>query len=199
MKKPFLLPFAALAFTVGTAAAQTSPMPNPNGPSTGAIEGRGYGRQQGSPDEMAKRQSERMTQEMGLNADQAAKVQQILLARSQEMQAMRGQTDGDRDKMREQMQTGRAKYDAQFKEVLTADRYTKYTTLEADRMNRGGGRGPRMGGPGGPGMVPSDAGIDKMKAKTDDGDKIKVTVDKIKIKADRAKAKADKAKLKADE
>ena len=163
MKKSLFPLLAAFALTIGTAAAQDS---RPNGTSAGAPEGRG--RMQGSPDEMAKRQAERMTQELGLTADQTAKVQQILLARGQEMQAMRGQAHdaGNRGQMREQMQAGRAKYDAQFKEVLTADQYTKYTTMQADRMNRGGG----------PGMGGSD--VKKMKAKSTDGDKIKVKADK---------------------
>jgi periplasmic protein CpxP/Spy len=160
--KKFLFPLlAAFALTVGTAAAQTTP-------STDAGPMRDRGRMQGNPDEMAKRQADRMTQELGLHADQTAKVQQILLARGQEMQAMRGQARdaGNRDQMREQMQANRAKYDAQFKEVLTADQYTKYTTMQADRMNRGGG--PGMGG----------ADVKKMKAKSTDGDKIKVKADK---------------------
>jgi hypothetical protein len=117
---------------------------------------------------MAKRQADRMTQELGLNADQTAKVQQILLARGQEMQAMRGQARdaGNRDQMRTQMEASRTKYDEQFKAVLTPEQYTKYTTMQADRMNRGGG----------PGMDASE--IKKMKAKSTDGDKIKVKGDK---------------------
>ncbi|MBH8567769.1 hypothetical protein KB206_02670 [Microvirga sp. STS02] len=163
--KKFLFPLLAIcALTVGTAAAQTPT----TSPDAGAMQGRG--RMQGNPDEMAKRQADRMTQELGLNADQTAKVQQILLARGQEMQAMRGQARdaGNRDQMREQMQAGRAKYDAQFKEVLTADQYTKYTTMQADRMNRGGGPGRDM----------DATDVKKMKAKSTDGDKIKVKADK---------------------
>lgn len=157
MKKSLFPLLAAFALTIGTAAAQTTTPAD-----AGAMQGRG--RMQGNPDEMAKRQAERMTQELGLNADQTTKVQQILLARGQEMQAMRGQARdaGNRDQMREKMQTGRAKYDAQFKEVLTADQYTKYTTMQADRMNRGGG----------PGLDGVD--VKKMKAKSVDGDKIKI-------------------------
>jgi protein CpxP len=135
--KSFLLPLLALTLTVGTAAAQTTTTQADQG--TGQMQGRGYGRMQGTPEEMATRQSERMTQELGLSADQTAKVQQILLTRGQEMQAMRGQARdaSNRDQMRQQMQAGRAKYDAQFKEVLTADQYTKYTTMQADRMKGG--------------------------------------------------------------
>ncbi|MBO2009433.1 Spy/CpxP family protein refolding chaperone [Hymenobacter negativus] len=178
MKSSFLTLLAAFALTIGTAAAQTSP-PDGGGMQGG---GGGYGRMQGSPDEMAKRQTERMTKELGLNPDQAAKVQQIQAARAQEMQAMRGQGGGDRDKMREQMQANRTKYDAQFKEVLTADQYTKYTSMESNRMNRGGGR---------PGMDAAGADVDKLKAKTKDGEKIKAKEDKLKVKADGVKVKTE--------
>ncbi|MBF9222070.1 Spy/CpxP family protein refolding chaperone [Hymenobacter ruricola] len=184
--KKYLLPlFAAFAFTVGTAAAQTTP----TGTDAAGMQGpgRGYGRMQGSPEEMAKRQTERMTQELGLSADQAAKVQQIMIARGQEMQAMRGQGQGgDREAMRTQMQANREKYDGQFKEVLTPEQYTKYTAMQAERMNRGGGRG--MDGPG----------IEKMKAKADGGDKVKMKDDKLKLKSAKSEDKDGKLKVKAD-
>ena len=171
MKKLLFPLLAAFAFTIGTAAAQTitpadASAGTPQGP------GRGYGRMQGSPDEMAKRQAERLSKELGLTADQTTKVQAILLARTQDMQAMRGQArdgSGDRSQMREQMQANRAKYEAQFKEVLTPDQYTKYTALQAERMERGGMRGRR-------GADAPD--VKKMKAKTTDGDKVKVKADK---------------------
>ncbi|MDO7849495.1 hypothetical protein Q5H92_24230 [Hymenobacter sp. M29] len=186
MKKSLLLLLAACAITIGSAAAQTT-----SGDAGGMQGGmQGGGRMQGNPEEMAKRQTERMTQELGLSADQSAKVQQIMMARGQEMQAMRGQAGGDRDKMREQMQASRTKYDAQFKEVLTADQYTKYTTMEANRMNRGG-RGPGMGGPGMDGRPVDGESIEKMKAKTDDGEKVKVKGDKVKTKADGVKMKTE--------
>ena len=132
MKKLLFPLFAVFALTVGTAAAQTT-TPDAN---AGGMQGRGYGRMQGSPDEMAKRQAERLTKELGLSADQTTKVQAILLARTQDMQAMRGQArdGGDRSQLREQLLAGRAKYDAQFKAVLTPDQYTKYTAMQADRL-----------------------------------------------------------------
>lgn len=174
--KTYLLPLlAAFALTVGTAAAQTT---TPTPPATGSMEGRGYGRMQGTPEEMATRQSQRMTQELGLSADQTAKVQQILLARGQEMQAMRGQARdaGNRDQLREQMQANRAKYEAQFKDVLSADQYTKFTAMQADRMNRGGGRGY---------------------GQEADADKVKMKDDKVKVKIDKADKKAAKAAKRA--
>ena len=133
--KTYLMPLlAAFALTIGTAAAQTT-----TAPAAGQMQGRGYGRNQGTPEEMAARQSQRLTKELGLNADQTAKVQQILLARGQEMQAMRSQAQGggDRNQLREQMQANRTKYETQFKEVLTADQYTRFAAMQDDRMDKG--------------------------------------------------------------
>ncbi|MBD2766343.1 hypothetical protein IC235_00375 [Hymenobacter sp. BT664] len=133
--KTHLLPLlAAFALTLGTAAAQTTTQNT----SAGATVGRGHDRAQGNPEAMATRQSQRLSQELGLNADQTAKIQQILLARGQEMQAMRSQArTGDRSQLRTQMDANRSKYDEQVKAVLTADQYTKYTALQNDRMNHG--------------------------------------------------------------
>ena len=164
MKKLLFPLLAVFALTVGTAAAQTT-TPDAN---AGGMRGRGYGHMQGSPDEMAKRQAERLTKELGLTADQTTKVQAIVLARTQDMQAMRGQArdGGDRSQMREQLLAGRAKYDAQFKAVLTPDQYTKYTAMQADRMENA--RDMRAG---------NNSDVKKRKAKTTDGDKVKVKAD----------------------
>ncbi|SFQ47864.1 hypothetical protein [Hymenobacter arizonensis] len=176
--KSFLMPLmAAFALTVGTAAAQTTTQ---TAPAYGAQEGRGYGRSQGTPEEMASRQSQRMAQELSLSADQTTRVQQILLARTQEMQAMRGQGRDatNRDQMRTQMEANRTKYDTQFKEVLTADQYTKYTAMQADRMKRGGGPGRGYG-------------------QRDGVDKVKIKGDKVKMKGSKADKEAAKAARKA--
>ena len=157
--KKFLLPLLALVFSVTAASAQadqSGQMAPPQG-------GGGYG---GTPEQMATRQTERLTQELGLSADQSAKVQQIMLSRSKDMAAMRGQMQGgDRSQMREQMQASRAKYDEQLKQVLTTDQFTKYSTMQAN------GRGQR--GPGGAapdntgGKVKEKDGNVKVKVKTD--------------------------------
>lgn len=166
MQKSLFSLLAAAVLTIGTAAAQTTTTAPAAGQGTAPVERQMMRR---SPEQMAQRQSERLTQELGLSAEQSAKVQQILLARDQEMQAAFGQAreGGNRDQMREQMQAGRAKYDAQFKEVLTADQYTKYTAMEAQQMQRGG-RGRGM-------------------ADADDAGKVKMKNGKVKVK------KADKA------
>ena len=86
--KKFLMPLLALALTATAAAAQDAPPqggPGQNGPRP-------------TPEAMAARQTEGLTKQLALSPDQSAKVQQILLARSQEMMAMRGQMQAGADR-----------------------------------------------------------------------------------------------------
>ena len=149
--KKFLLPLLALALSATAASAQTTP-------------DQAGGRPQRTPEEMAARQTQGLTKQLGLSADQSAKVQQIMLARDQEMMAMRGQMQagtGDRRQMREQMQANRAKYDDQLKAVLSPEQFTQYTTLAANRRQRGGAMQMTDG------KVKAKDGKVKIKAKTD--------------------------------
>ncbi|QKG56085.1 hypothetical protein GKZ68_05180 [Hymenobacter sp. BRD128] len=142
--KKLLLPLLALALAATAASAQT--IPDQPG-----------GRPHFTPEAVAARQTQNLTQQLGLSADQAAKVQPILLARSQEMMAMRGQVQAgtaDRDQMRTQMQASRAKYDDQLKAILTPEQFTQLQTLEASRRQ------------GGPGALPLPDGKVKIKTKT---------------------------------
>ena len=150
--KKFLLPLLAFALSATAASAQMAP-------------GQDGGRPQRTPEEMASRQTQGLTKQLGLSADQSAKVQQIMLARDQEMMAMRGQMQagtGDRKQMREQMMAGRTKYEDQLKAVLTPDQFTKYTAMQANRRERG--RGMNMPKEG---KVKAKDGKVKIKAKTD--------------------------------
>lgn len=151
MKLPLLPLLAAFALTIGSAAAQTQTSTAP------AKRGHEMRQGQASPDERATRQSEQLTKQLGLSADQSSRIKQIMLTREQERQALRGQarpTGATREQMGAQMKANRDKYEAQFKEVLTADQYAKFTQLQQDRMQRGG-RGPGQDG----------AQVDKVKAK----------------------------------
>lgn len=150
--KKFLLPLLVLALSATAASAQTTP-------------DQAGGRPQLNPEAMAARQTEGLTKELGLSADQVAKVQPILLARSQEMLAMRGQMQAgtaDRSQLRDQMMTRRAKYDDQLKAILTPEQFTQMQTLEASRRQRGpGGMQPQEG------KVKEKDGKVKIKTKTD--------------------------------
>jgi Spy/CpxP family protein refolding chaperone len=149
--KKFLLPLLALALSATAASAQTTPDQ--------------AGHPQRTPEEMAARQTQGLTRQLGLSADQSAKVQQILLARDQEMLAMRSQMQAgtaDRQQLRQQMMAGRTKYDDQLKAVLTPDQYAKMQTMQANRRQRGGMQMPEDG------KVKAKDGKLKIKAKTDD-------------------------------
>jgi protein CpxP len=134
MNKSLLSLLAALLLMAGAATAQTTPPARPDGrPPRG---------EQHSPEDMATRQSQHLSKELGLTADQTARVQQIMLAQGQEMQAQRGQGKPDastREQTMAAMKASRAKYDAQFKQVLTAEQYTKFTKMEAGRQGPGTG------------------------------------------------------------
>lgn len=129
--KKFLLPLLALALSATAAAAQTTP----------AQQG---GHPQRTPDEMAIRQTKGLAKRLNLSADQSTKIQQIMLARDQEMQAKRGEMQSaatsDRQQLREQMKASRAKYEEQLKAVLTPEQLTQYATLEGHRRERGQGK-----------------------------------------------------------
>lgn len=148
--KKLLLPLLVLALSATAASAQTTP-------------DQAGGRPQRTPEEMAARQTEGLTKQLGLSADQSAKVQQILLARDQEMLSMRGQMQagtGDRRQMREQLQANRAKYEDQLKAVLTPEQFATMQTLQANRRQRATDAMPDS-------KIKEKYGKLKIKAKTD--------------------------------
>ncbi|WBA44145.1 hypothetical protein [Hymenobacter canadensis] len=126
MKKLRLIVFAASVLLAGAATAQTSAS-TPYG-----------NRQQRSPEEMAARQSEQLRQELGLDDAQTTRVKQLSLTRIQEMQAMRGQAGGpgSRQQMMETMQAGQARFNTDMQGILTAEQYTKFTALQAQRREQ---------------------------------------------------------------
>jgi protein CpxP len=144
MKKNLFPLLAALALTIGTATAQDQPRP-------------GGGRRPGD-------QSERLTKELGLSADQAARIKAIDEERRQDQQANRPQngTRPSREEMEARMKADREKYDARYKEVLTPEQYAKFSKAQADR-------------PGGKGKAKSADGDVKVKAKKNGKVKAKQT------------------------
>lgn len=147
--KKYLFPLvAAFALTFSTASAQSA---NP------AAHSARREHRQITPDEQASKRSEKLKQELGLSTKQTSRIKQILLSRNQEMIALRGQAkgEGSREKMGTQMKASRAKYDAQFKKVLSKTQYAKYTQLQKEHAIRGhhaqagAGHGEHQGkGPG---------------------------------------------------
>lgn len=101
-------------------------------------------KQEVTPEEMAKKSTERLTKDLGLSADQAKKVQPIELSFAKARHEARPATPGERPNP-DLMKNAKATHDAALKGVLTADQYKKFQEMEAQR------RQDHPGGPGGPG------------------------------------------------
>lgn len=126
--KNFFAFLAALALTAATAQAQTAPaVPTPplNDPSAGR-----------SPEQQAQNQAIRLAKELNLSADQQTKVQQLMNDQRQATQTAIQQAGGNRQAMGKAMRAGRDKFEGQLKTVLTAEQYTKYQQLMAQRREQ---------------------------------------------------------------
>jgi Spy/CpxP family protein refolding chaperone len=139
MKKLLLL-LATVAATTSTSFAQTT-----------AAQPAQAGAQK-SPDQMVERRTQYLAKELGLSADQQAKLQPVLLAQRQEMMAMRDkvQTGGRQRGMGQDLKAAQARYDAQIKGILTPEQYTKFSQMkdeQRDKMRERRANGQGMGMP----------------------------------------------------
>jgi len=93
-----------------------------------------------TPEDVAAKQTEMMTKQLDLTADQQAKIQAINLKYAQQMAAQRSQAGDDRQQMRENMKAQMEARDAEFKQVLTPEQFEKWQTVRDEmRQNRGQG------------------------------------------------------------
>jgi protein CpxP len=128
---------AVFALTSATAQAQTVPAA---GMQAAPPSGR-------TPEQQAENQAQRLAKELNLTADQQAKVQQLMAAQRQETQTAIQNAGGNRRAMGQAMRAGRDKFSTQLQTVLTADQYTKYQQIMAERVakmrerRQGGGAG----------------------------------------------------------
>jgi Spy/CpxP family protein refolding chaperone len=116
----------------------------------------GGNRPQMNPEEMLKRQTQRLVEELKLNKDQEAKVTAInkkyMEKQSMDWSKMRDASEAERTKMREERTKIQAEKDKEIKTILTADQVKLYDEMLKKREEmRKNGQG-RMGGQGGPGM-----------------------------------------------
>ena len=91
-----------------------------------------------TPEERAKAQTERMTKELGLSADQAAKLEPINLKYAQEGAALRAEYEAQREAMRKE---GKGRklveaHDAEVKPILTPEQYEKWQALKAEKKEK---------------------------------------------------------------
>lgn len=148
--KKFSLVLVMLLFVVGMTYAQER---GAGQRPSSAQQGGGQGRPQMNPEEMLKRQTESMVEELKLNKDQETKVSAInkkyLDKQSAYRTKMQGASDEDRAKFREEFTKMQTEKDKEIKGILTADQVKLYDELikkRAEQMrNRpgGGGGGPR--------------------------------------------------------
>ncbi|MFY9151554.1 MAG: hypothetical protein WAO52_06060 [Prolixibacteraceae bacterium] len=113
-------------------------------------------RSQFNPEEMLKRQTARLVEELKLNKDQEAKVTAInkkyMEKQSADWSKMRDASDDERAKMRETMRTIQAEKDKEIKAVLTKEQVKLYEDMQKKREEmRRNGQG-RMGGQGAQGQ-----------------------------------------------
>jgi len=99
-------------------------------------------RQMGTPEERAKRETDRLTELLKLTADQKAKIQAVELDLAKQMDAKRQKAQGDREAIRAVVQEIQKLREEKYKPVLTADQFKKY--LE-DREKRQKEREQRQG------------------------------------------------------
>jgi protein CpxP len=137
MKKTLIL-LAALAFTTaGTAFAQTKMAPVSPVTKMKVKEKKEHK----TPEQKADHGAAKMAKELGLNADQEARIEKIMLARQQEMNALKDKYGKDHKAGQTDKKALRDKYDAQFKEVLTAEQYTKFSQMKDQHHGHGKGKG----------------------------------------------------------
>ena len=123
MKKHFFL-LAALAAATGPAAAQVAaPAASTARP---------------APDPMVERRVQYLAKELGLTADQQARLQPLLLAQRQQLQAMREQrtTGGRRLGVGQDVKTAQARFDEQLKGVFTPEQFTRFSRMQAEQREK---------------------------------------------------------------
>lgn len=153
--KKFGIILLAFLFSTGISIAQergAGQRPSKAAETTG--QGQRGDRQNMNPEEMLKRQTARLVEELKLNKDQETKVTAINKKywdkQSADWAKMREASDEERQKMRESMRTIQAAKDKEIKAVLTADQVKLYDDMLKRReemrrngMGRNAGQGNR--------------------------------------------------------
>lgn len=110
----------------------------------------GGGRKMPSPEERAKRNTDRLAEKLTLTEDQKTKVSTIFLDQATAVDKIREAGSGDREATRAQVLKLSDETDAKIAAVLTADQKKTYEAWRAEQKekmkNRERGDGPRGGG-----------------------------------------------------
>lgn len=90
-----------------------------------------------SPEKMAERQTEMMTEMLNLTDDQVKEVTRVNTQFAKDMVKIRKSAKGDREQMRTSMNEWRNSKDDAMQEVLTEDQFTAYKESEQNRRQKG--------------------------------------------------------------
>jgi len=145
MKKTLVL-LAALAFTsAGTAFAQTAVKTTGSDANQTALHqqlGKGKkAKTPKTPEQKADKKAAKMAKELGLNADQEARLEKLMLTRQQEATALKAKYGADKKAGRAEMKAAHDRYETELKTILTPEQYTKMTQLKAEHHNHGQHKG----------------------------------------------------------
>jgi len=153
MKKQIIGSFLAAFVLAGMATTLASPADIKDAGTSAYV----AATMQPTPESMAQRETDWMTTELSLTADQVTKVSEINVKYAQkQMEMFQGGPPpgggGDMSAMQQQMADTAAQKRTELQPILPADQLQKYDEYLAN--NPGGGRG----GPGGPGGGPGGPG-----------------------------------------
>ncbi|GAC1369298.1 MAG: hypothetical protein NVS3B25_05850 [Hymenobacter sp.] len=85
---------------------------------------------QKTPAQKADHKAGKMAKELGLTADQEARVERLVLAREQETAALKAKYSADKKAGRPEMKAAHDRYEAQLKAILTPEQYIKFGQLK---------------------------------------------------------------------
>lgn len=141
MKKNLLLLTALALITAGTAFAQTATAVKTTGSDANqtALHQRLANKGPKDPAQHADRHAGKMAKELGLNADQEARVEKLMLAREQESTALKAKYAADKKAGRPEMKAAHDRYETQLKTILTPEQFAKLDKLKAERHGHGKG------------------------------------------------------------
>ena len=131
--KKLLIILAAFSLSAGVVSAQTAPTKVKYKAKTDQA-----AKTQKTPEQKADHKAKQLAQKLNLTAEQTEKVRQLHLSRYQQMQANRTKyaTAGKSAARKQEMKADKAAYEAQLKQILSADQYTKYAQMRAERMEK---------------------------------------------------------------
>jgi Spy/CpxP family protein refolding chaperone len=86
-----------------------------------------------TPEEYAKVRSEKLTKELGLNADQKAKVYDLLLNKRKKIQEIRAKYPNDKKAAHAEAKPVKEQFKADMKAVLTPEQYAKWEEMQKQK------------------------------------------------------------------